>query len=341
MPRSVIFRFVAGLEPETYASIVDKDTLWKLARHIGLSAAEAGGSWYRMNELVLDRLQLPNGDPIMRNCFVWYLAERLARAKATNQPGGDVGPSVSFSAADCALFERFQGSEKVTTGEATDEERAHLKELRARLKTMATQVARLLGQEGLVPEASLWNVHNHIGPDLWCCVYPASAGDKAYALQIAFIVSPRGGELCFCLGSGGGRSAEAKTLAAAFDVVKQRLGACRRTSSPPPQLTSVPTGPYARPGGWNRAPASSHRSTAGLADASSHKGGASISRYLSPTELEELGEQIGNDMVELGRAVSPLIEFAYRRPAPGHLGARGRHRTASRGATRGGDGVHA
>jgi AAA domain (dynein-related subfamily) len=311
VPRSVIFRFIAGLEPERFASIVDRDTLWKFARHIGLLAAEAGGSWYRMNELVLDRLQLPDGDPIMRNCFVWHLAERLSKENGKKQPGENVQPSVSFTAADCALFERFQGSEKITTGEATDEERAHLKELRARLKTMATQVARLLGQEGLVPEASLWNVHNHIGPDLWCCVYPASAGDKAYALQIAFIVSPRGGELCFCLGSGGGKSAEAKTLAAGFDMVKQRLGAVPLNIK---SATAANLGSdWALRTSWRLEPGESEFSSldSWLAYASSHKGGASISRYLSPAELEELGVQIGEDMVELGRAVSPLIEFAY------------------------------
>jgi hypothetical protein len=45
VPRQVIFRFIAGLEPETYTSIVDRDTLWKFARQVGLSPAGAGGSW--------------------------------------------------------------------------------------------------------------------------------------------------------------------------------------------------------------------------------------------------------------------------------------------------------
>jgi hypothetical protein len=311
VPRSVILRFIAGLEPETYTSIIAQDALRGFAKQVGLSPAEAGGSWYRMNELVLDRLQLPNGDPIMRNCYVWYLADRLAGENAPNQSGGGVQPSVSFTAADCTLFERFQGSEKVTTGEATDEERAHLKELRARLKLMASQVAQRLGQEGLVPEASLWNVHNHIGPDLWCCVFPAEAGDKAYALQIAFIVSPRGGELCFCLGSGGGKSSEAKTWAAAFDVVKQRLGAVPADLRS--NIASNLGSDWAYRTSWRMEPGDSDFPSldSWLVYASSQKGGASISRYLSRDELEQLGDQIVDDMVELGRAVSPVIEFAY------------------------------
>jgi AAA domain (dynein-related subfamily) len=259
--------------------------------------------------------EFPDRGPLRFNEFsggaatVQRVLERL-RFKVVVEPSSSGAP-ISFSAADCALFERFQGAEKITTGQATDEERAHLKELRARLKAMATQVAERLGKEGWVPEASLWNVHNHIGPDLWCCVYPAGAGDKAYALQIAFIVSPRGGELCFCLGSGGGKSAEAKTLAAAFDVVKQRLGAVPANTK---SATTDNLGPdWAFRTSWRMEPGPSEFPSLDtwLAYASTHKGGASISRYLSRAELEQLGEQILDDMVELGRVVSPLIEFAY------------------------------
>jgi hypothetical protein len=61
-PWQVIFRFIAGLEPEAYTSIVDRYTLRGFAKQVGVSPAAAGGSWYRLNELVLNRLQLPDSD---------------------------------------------------------------------------------------------------------------------------------------------------------------------------------------------------------------------------------------------------------------------------------------
>ena len=83
VPRAMIFRLIAGLEPETYTSVVDRNHLFGFAKKLGLSSTDASGSWYRMNELVLDRLHLPSADPIMRNCYVWDLSARLAREDKT------------------------------------------------------------------------------------------------------------------------------------------------------------------------------------------------------------------------------------------------------------------
>ena len=55
---------------------------------------------------------------------------------------------------------------------------------------------------------------------------PTAAGNSAFALQVAVIVSPSGVEVCFCLGAGsteGGTPEVRERYAVALDAAKDRL----------------------------------------------------------------------------------------------------------------------
>jgi hypothetical protein len=107
---------------------------------------------------------------------------------------------------DCDLFRQFEVG-GVPLGDTSEADKAHLRQLRRKLKELADQAAEISDSFTFSGDVSQWNVHGTVPPDLCCCAYPESAGNKAYALQIALVVSSRGAELCFCLGSGTGQGA--------------------------------------------------------------------------------------------------------------------------------------
>lgn len=232
---------------------------------------------------------------------------------------------IQFAQADSELFTRFAGG-GFSLKDATDTEKEHLRRLRKVLKDLAHEVgAEISDPLEFDAAASQWNVHNTIPPDLWCCVYPRAAGNKAFALQTAFIISSRGAEICFCLGSGTGLGANRTEWAALFNAVKGRLADVPRTVGFSVEEDLGSTWAFRK--SWRLDPGEGEFRTLRewLDFASSPKGnGASISRYLTPSELEERDGHIFDDLVGLGRAVMPLMRFAYEGdPGPIHVRPRG------------------
>jgi hypothetical protein len=224
----------------------------------------------------------------------------------------ELDEDLRFSREDCELFIRFEAGD-VPLSAVSPNDKGRLKELRRKQKRLAERVASHLSDA--VPfqaDVSQWNLHGNVSRDLWFCAYPAAAEHKAYALQIAFILSPRGAEICFCLGSGTGQGAQRIEAAALFRNVKGKLATTPReiVDSIEAQLGSEWTFRQS----WRLEPGSEEFGSLEewLAFASTPKGnGAAVSRYLSPDELEERGSRIEEDLVDLGRAVMPLIQFAY------------------------------
>src|SRR5438270_3953642 len=109
-------------------------------------------------------------------------------------------PTIEFSAADSAFLAHF--ASKPNWKAVDPKQRAGYKELRARLKHLAQKVAATQSAVDLRPNESAQNVSGHAAADMWCCVYPAAAGHRSFALQVALIVAAHGAEVCFCLGAG-------------------------------------------------------------------------------------------------------------------------------------------
>jgi hypothetical protein len=112
-------------------------------------------------------------------------------------------PEISFKAADCETFARYPERVHWDKTMVALQDQETFRSVRSRLQSLAGWAASVaptnielrrfvstLQPNGLTPE------------DMWCCVYPSSAPNKSYALQVALIISAEGAELCLCLGSG-------------------------------------------------------------------------------------------------------------------------------------------
>lgn len=195
-------------------------------------------------------------------------------------------------------------------------DKAHFKDIRERLKQLATWLA--ISADIAIPlraEASSYSQNGWSQTDLWSCAYPAIAINKSYALQVAFILSARGAEICFCLGAGQSQLSDpVKKQNAEADLT--RLKEALRTT--PPNLRrrlngrAAPDWQYrAR---WREAPDTEDFATLGkwLAHAASQEGnGASISRNLTIDQLEERGPNIGFQLLNMADAYAPLLTYAY------------------------------
>jgi hypothetical protein len=136
-----------------------------------------------------------------------------------------IAPAI-FGAPDCELMANFANGFQT---EALDPvQRTALQDLHARLKRVATTVAERLTDDWrqFEPGQSFWQFSGAVARDMWCCVYPKEAPHKSFGLQIALIIRPDGGELCFCLGAGvtqTGVAAKRQAYQQALDLVQARL----------------------------------------------------------------------------------------------------------------------
>lgn len=234
------------------------------------------------------------------------MLQRMSTAAISTQPDDE---AIAFSQSDCKLFARLG---RRPLGDVSEADQAELRRLRNVLKRLASHLAAAFSESlPFTVGVSAWNVHGRTPPDLWCCAYPAVSGHKSYALQIGFILSERGGEITFCLGSGDTRRPRSDEWAARFGHVKERL------EQVPPELaeqveSSLSSWSFQRQ--WRLSSAASEFSTLAdwLAYAASPRGnGAAISRYLDPHALELLGEGLLDEIISLGQAVMPIVRFAY------------------------------
>ncbi|MGR6914318.1 AAA family ATPase [[Actinomadura] parvosata] len=228
---------------------------------------------------------------------------------------------VQFNRDDCMLFERYPQPEAWTKDYPLSPDREHYINIWERLKKLAEWLSENVAINIPVkPFTSQFQGQARIKQDIWCCIFPAIAPNKSYALQVALIVSGKGAEICVCMGAGrsqiqkpGVRKAAEQALA---DLQKQ-------LKSIPPKVVktldrSLPAGKHLRDS-WRKPPGRSDFSA--LDDWLAYSAGpngaqASISYYLTPEELEELGNDLGAHILKIANASAPLFEYCYLGEVP-------------------------
>jgi hypothetical protein len=222
--------------------------------------------------------------------------------------------SEGFSIDDCEVFSRYPGG--VSWAQVSDSDKELFKDIRTRLKNIAEEVAGSgIGKTSLSAAASLYTPNGRSPKEIWSCVYPALVRNKSYGLQVAIIVSDRGAELCFCMGAGASQVSDTETrreLETSLDTVRSRLQAL-----PPGIVSQVEEGLseewfYRR--SWLDNQRYSEFNSLGewILYASSGDGnGASVSKYLSPSELEVQSGNIGELCKATLRIFSPILDAAY------------------------------
>jgi len=234
-----------------------------------------------------------------------------------NPGAGSNGPpaAFAFTAADCALFEKYPQKLPFKDPDVPEDDRARFKDIWTRLKGLGTWLAA--NADVGVPlkaHTSLYSQNGRSPRDLWCCAFPASVPNKSYGLQVALIISANGAELCFCLGAGtstltGDDAAQAR---AALDDAKQSLIACPEEIRQKVEARMKPE--------WNLR--RHWRAGAGTADFANlsewltHAGSpggdeASISRDLTVGQLDAAGAGIADELSEMAEAFGPLLEYVY------------------------------
>lgn len=226
----------------------------------------------------------------------------------------NVASEIYFGKSDCALFSKYPKS--VNFNDVSVEDKEHYRSIRTRLKQLVTGLSeRRSTRVPMQAHASIFNPNGRSATDLWCCLYPKSAPNKSYSLQVATILSQNGCELCFCLGAGTAQvkdPAEIQKNRAALELVRTKLNALPESIIASVENSLRGKWQYRRQ--WRQAPESNDFKSLEdwISYASSSSGdGASISRNLTPEELEELGtdfSKLFEDTVEL---FEPVFEAVY------------------------------
>ncbi len=155
--------------------------------------------------------------------------------------------------------------------------------------------------------------------ELWCCVYPESAPNKSYTLQIALIISSAGAELSLCLGAGRSQLRGPELIEA--QQVLENLQA-RMSDIPQAVIEAVegalPVGVAYRKSWLQPADTRDFKDiTQWLAYASTRAGaGASISINLDPAALEHMGDGVVGELLDLAEAAGPLLRYCFPQAEP-------------------------
>lgn len=227
----------------------------------------------------------------------------------------DTSRPIQFTKADCAIFGDVPAK---TKSNALDPKlRAALQNLWARLKRLAQSSAALHTKEmAWEPFWSHWAPSGYpTRKSLWCCIFPAEALNKSFGLQMAFIISPTGVELCFCMGAGEDQSEKEVPEHAAA------LTRCRKALRKVPAAT-VAAVEKSLDGRWfllrefMRLPATEHDFESlqeWIDHAASDEGAkASVSRFFSVDEVDALGERIVDWFEEMVALFWPIVAAVYK-----------------------------
>lgn len=226
-----------------------------------------------------------------------------------------VGGAPVFTALDCAFLQEFAGGTQ--TSDLTEDQTSGIADLRTRLLEAATMVAEQLSADWrpFKSDVNQPSISGHVAKLLWSCAYPSASPNKSFGLQVSLIVQPSGIELCFCLGAGVSQSKSGDTrdeLGREFARVHERMQTAPR---------GVVEGVTQRLGSewsfrkkWLMPPGAGEFRTfeewLRFAGASS-EGGASISRYFAPEQVDGAAPAFVDDLVRLSRAVRPLVDWVY------------------------------
>lgn len=219
-----------------------------------------------------------------------------------------------FKAEDCKLFERVRSGTSWSDVAQNDQEQ--IKRIRGNLKIIAENCNS--ASNGDVPLKSFVShpTPNGRSPrELWTCLLPESVSNKSFSFQIALIISSRGGEICFCLGSETHQSAD-------LDQIQRFKKGLARAKHRLADLDEKHVDIFREllKKGWKMRGAWLKDDQANdfdsLSDWLGHVTGeagasAAFSRYLSPGELDTLGEDIFEVFLEAVNSFRPIFDEIY------------------------------
>jgi MoxR-like ATPase len=269
------------------------------------------------------RFQFPEAGPLVAGTFkggnptisrLRSLGFAVSRHSASTS-------DVRFSTGDCRLFEKYPRRVHWSDANVSAEDKAAFRDIWQRLKLLAAWLADNARIDVPLQDfTSAYQANGYSQPDVWCCVFPAEVPNKSYGLQVAFIISASGAELCICLGPGQSQLRDPGSTAAARQALEQLRV---RLSSVPAPVSGVITRGLPADAAFR----TSWRQPAGGAEFQSasewlryaarpNGRTASISRYLTAGQLDRLGTGIGDEMLRLADAAAPLFEYCYAEQLP-------------------------
>jgi MoxR-like ATPase len=266
--------------------------------------------------------QYPEAGPLPASTFKGGnpTVSRLRALGFTVSHASASSSDVRFGQDDCRLFEKYPERVHWRDENVSSEDQAAFKDIWQRLKQMADWLAENARMDVVLqPFVSAYQANGYSQKDIWCCVFPADVPNKSYGLQVAFIISAGGAEICICLGAGASQI-RGLGLAAAQHVLEELR---TRLSSVPASVVDalekeLPSGAVYRTS-WRQQPGASDFPSIAkwLSYAATPQGAkASISLYLTPDELDQAGSRIGDEFLQLADAAAPLFEYCYVEQTP-------------------------
>lgn len=243
---------------------------------------------------------------------LWKQKIGVERTKKSNFRGTVEPQNIKFSRKDCSFLNNYIKSPSWRT--VSSEDRRYYKDLRDRLHTLAMNIATgYSGKIAMDGFASRADLNGRAAKDLWCCVFPKINLSekiklhKSFSLQCALIISSIGAELCFCLGSATTSNEKIKKLNEEyFNNLKEKLRKNLRELVTEVQPKIGPEYKYQKK--WRQRESSFNNFADWLIFATSSEGaGASISTYLTPDEVEELG----NGVIEKFRSMIDIFQPVF------------------------------
>lgn len=215
-----------------------------------------------------------------------------------------------FTLDDFQLFGRYPAS--VNYGQVPPEDKARFSDLRDRVRQVLDAAIEVHDLHGWKRHVSVLNPNGLSSKDYWCVVYPPGADNKSYAAQIAFIISGRGVEMAFCLGSGESQIADSESRQRNREYLTRTQDRLRHL---PQNLLGVLEGlddAWALRSSWRQPKGvAEYDSVPAWIDYASSPGGtaASISTYLEPAEVVSLGPEVGARFAEVARVFRPILDW--------------------------------
>lgn len=225
---------------------------------------------------------------------------------------------VRFTAEDCELFEAYADRRAWPAG-VPNEDQDRFASIQARLREVAGRtVDAFPGSTRLKVYVSRINPNALTPQDLWICVYPSEATHQSYSVQVGAIIRSDGAEVFFGLGAGEAQISSAERRREAegyFERTKAALEVI--PSDVVAEIEEDLGGVWSFRRSWRADPGESDFKTLSewIAFAASQEGsGASVSRYLDPGELEEMGTNFGSLVRDLAAKVAPIIDSVATDP---------------------------
>jgi hypothetical protein len=199
-----------------------------------------------------------------------------------------------------------------------DADRKAIKNLRQRLLSYAVKLRDDLGATAtLKPFASHPTPSGRNASFYWACVYPQTAPNKSFAYQLFVIVRPDLVEYGFGSGSATGEMDESKIqeLRVQFDAQRERLRSLKQLSAIEELGKSVVAAGFGLRSKWmlNPGAVSAYTDLPSWIEhaAGPDGGGAAISKFLTPDQALQHGDQFGDFLVRELRLFVPLIDAIY------------------------------